>query len=158
MKFKEIELEENINTLVDIEEIKVKLIEQKEKIKEQFTIFINQIQPTIKQAENIILTAIDSDPSTLEETMSICLSVSYTTNQYLNDTNTFLSIYDILNYQPKQKNLSELDRKKLINIKNVFVISTYNKLKIINDRLDKKISILQSVLKAEMLLLEKQTQ
>jgi len=155
MKFRGLELPDDLKFLDDIGAVKQTLLIIQDKIDIEFNSFMEETREPLSKSGALIKRRMDTDPVSLEEMMGECLAWSYRVATLKNDANTFLIIYQILNYEPKGKDIPEAARKNIMNLRNLLQFQVFNYLELTLDRLDKKMICLQSSLKAEIAMIEK---
>jgi len=133
----------------DIIKLQSYLIENFDAIQKEFLAFLDSIKPIIKEAEELVKKAFDNDPVQLEEDMDKRASLSYTVGKFFVDACTYLNVYEIIHYQPKSDKISEADRKRTLRYKTSVQNSVFSNLKNLCEKLDKKVSVGQSILKFE---------
>jgi hypothetical protein len=92
---------------------------------------------------------IDTDPVTLQEALLTNMSLHYSLGVSTADAKTYQQIYEILHYCPKKQKYSEADRKLYTGTKTLKQSNLVAQLKNAEDKMEKRITVLQSVLKSE---------
>ncbi len=146
MQWKNIEIPVNTEELLTAQ---VFFISIKDQIDKEFDVFFKDAQTQAVAAENIIKTPFDKDPAALSDDLDNCIQHSYAIGQLVADAQSFLQVYEILHYTPKSKEYADPDRKKFTEIKILKQRNLLSKLKVIEEKIDKKVSVGQSIFRYE---------
>ena len=142
-----------VPTAAEVEEfstIQDSFFAQKEAIDREFDTFVANAKKLIKEVEKMLQTPYENNPAQLEEDMQQYISYGVTVGQFIADAISFLTIYQALHFCPKsEKHKSESDRKQYVEVKTILQRNLCDYLKVLDDKLDKKISVGQSILKFE---------
>ncbi|MCK9369445.1 hypothetical protein M0R04_05865 [Candidatus Dojkabacteria bacterium] len=114
-----------------------------------FKAFENSAQVALDEAEKVFLEKEDSDPAFLKVELSKCSSHSYRVGALRAEAKMFDTIFEAVFFCPKKVKFSEEDRKKYTRVKTLQTKYILSMLEMAEEKLDKKISSIQSVLKAE---------
>lgn len=133
----------------DINEVKHFLAQKQDLLEQDFNDFYEYCNGILISSEEMIKTTLNTDVILLGHDLQNCLTYSYTVGQCVADANTYNTIFEVFHYVPKTTKFSETDRKTLIEIKTIDQKNLLAKLKRMEEKLDKKITIGQSILKAE---------
>jgi 5'-deoxynucleotidase YfbR-like HD superfamily hydrolase len=129
-------------------------VNQFDDIHTKFKVFSKQIQEVSNEVATLFSESIDSDPAELKEKLSEYSAMSYTVGNLLSRANSFLTIYETIYFCPKISSMSETDRKNYTRIKTIFQTEMVSNLKNAADKINKRITILQSILKHETVLIQ----
>lgn len=145
-------------TSVDLNSLQATLLSYVADINAEFYNFVTRTEELLDKVESIVIKKFNPDPVELEEILDECISFFYTVGQYVANANSFITLYNVIHYQPKQQKLSESDRKIQLDMKTVTQRHVLEMLRQAEDKLDKKISVGQSILKYETARLIKEKQ
>jgi len=118
-------------------------------LKEEFSSFYRKSKQILALADSELSKNIDTDPVLIEDALISHMSIYYSVGQCVADAKTYLQIYSILHYSPKKQKYSEADRKLYTNTKSLIPNNLVLKLSNAEEKMEKKITVLQSILKAE---------
>jgi len=139
-------IDPNQTSLSDLRE---HFLGQKEAVFKSFDDFKLRADKVLEQTKQMLRVQMDNDPSQIEMELGQLTSISYTLGLFVSKAKNMISIYEIMNYYPKTKELSEADRKQLVETKIMPQRSLLNMLVNAEEKIDKRISVLQSILKME---------
>lgn len=132
-----------------ITEVQEVLKEKEEQIFERFVKFKADNEKAINKAVSYLTKQLDSDPVVLSEDLIEMLSCSYSVGQIVADTKAFMTLFNTIHHCPKQTKLTDIDRKRYTEIQTFEVSNFLDKLENIEEKLDKKMIAMQSILKFE---------
>jgi len=112
---------------------------------------------TLNQAKQLLKHKSDMELTQLEIELAELTSILFSIGECRTNAEAYQTIFEIVNYQPKppQKEASESDRKLSLNVRTINQNNLFRHLKNMEDKLEKRISVFQSILKAETARLEK---
>jgi len=84
------------------------------------------------------------------------MAIHYSLGQAVADAKTYQQMHDILHHCPKKQKYSEADRKLYTGTKTLKQSNLVAQLKNAEDKMEKRITVLQSVLKAETARMQNQ--
>jgi len=125
------------------------LKDQQDEIEVNFKEFLAAAEPLLKTVAEKIKIPIDNDLGLLPELMSEYSTISYTVGQYLSDAKTHLQIFQALHHTKKSQGLSEADRKLYTQTMTIRQTQIVSYLANAAEKLDKRVTIIQSIMKAE---------
>lgn len=137
------------NNLDEINRLQGSLLKKKLDIDASFLAFKSKAEKAMNKVDSIVSTNFNHDPSMLEESLEETVAISHTIGQYLVRAEYFLTLYELMHFLPKSKDASENDRKLFTSVKVAPQTILTNQLKQIDKKLEKKITIGQSILKYE---------
>jgi hypothetical protein len=140
----QIPIELNHDKLVDLQQ---KLQMQASILFKEYDSFEKDTLKLLDTVDELIKRPYTPDPNILKAELTDLTAISASVGQYLADANSFLNIFVTLFYTPKQQNYSEADRKLNTDLRTLIQENLLNKLKNASDRLDKRITVYQSLLK-----------
>lgn len=113
----------------------------------EFDVFQVDSIKLLDMANSFIQRPYTTDPQTIKCELADLTSISASIGQSLADANSFLTIFVVIFYTQKQPSYSEADRKLQTELRTLIQENLVNKLKDILERLDKRITVFQSILK-----------
>lgn len=134
---------------VDVTAVREVLLKQKDQLQKEFEEFQKQAEQLLQVVDKKIKIKIDTDLGMLPDLASEYSTISYTVGQYLADSKVHLQIFQHLFYLEKSQGLSEADRKLYTQTMTIQQNKLVSYLSNAADKLDKRITIIQSVMKAE---------
>lgn len=130
-------------------------LERIDVLSQEFAIFKQNAKKVLKLTVETFGQKLDTDPVSLQEELIRNMSIFYTLGQMSADSKTFQQIYEILHYCPKKPKYSELDRKRYTDIKTIQQANLLAQLRNGEEKMEKRITVIQSVLKAEVTRMQK---
>jgi len=130
-------------------------IEHFDSIQKEYAAFCIEANETLTTVKEYFSKKIEPDPTFLADDLSNLTSVLFYVGENVANSQTFCSIYDIIFFCEKSKAMSESDRKAYTNVKTLHQKNLLAQLKNADDRLGTRISVCQSILKAEMIKLNR---
>lgn len=122
---------------------------RKQLLESQFKSFKLELKETIVDIEKTISLNSDVEPVQLETDLNDWVSYAYWVGKALADANDYLSLFQLLSFCPKSKDLSENDRKAIVELGTIVPRNLLSKLKVLERALERKISVGQSILRYE---------
>lgn len=132
-----------------LEELQEQIQAQYPQLKKDFNKFKELVNPLLVNIEDNFKSDLDSDPVSLDEELRTLIQYSFTAGQYLVWAAGFLQLFEMLYFYPKQQKLSEGDRKQYVSLKTLEQNSILQLLQKYEEKVDKKITTIQSRLKRE---------
>lgn len=123
---------------------------------DEFNSFRERAKELLTEADKALTDTVDTDPVTLQSTLLNNMALHYSLGQSVVDAKSYQQIYDILHYCPKKQKYSESDRKLYVATKTIKQSNLVSHLRNAEDKMEKRITVLQSVLKAEMIRMQNQ--
>jgi len=120
-----------------------------DEIDKGFNLFKQETQPLFDVAKKKLFFKVGDNPVEIEAIFDDLVSYSFSIGYAVVIAESFEEIYSVLNYCPISKAVTEKDRKLYTEIRTQEQRSIVKKLKLLEDRLTKKISTCQSALKFE---------
>lgn len=148
IRFTKINLPINPN-YESLEELQGQIQGQYDQLKRDFSKFKEVVEPLLVEVRGLFLTKTDSDPVSLTDDLETYIQYSFTLGQYIIWADEFLKLFEMLYFCPKAQKVSETDRKQYTSLKSLEQNSTLALLQKYEEKVDKKITVLQSRLKAE---------
>ena len=134
---------------MDIGTVQEQLVGKYEEIEKQFLGFKKKSEEAISEATKYLTKKVDSDPVVLSEDLMEILASSYTIGQIVADSKSFLVLFNTIHHCPKQSNLTDIDRKRFTEVKTIDINNFLNRVQSIEEKIDKKLTAIQSILKFE---------
>ena len=125
-------------------------------LSKEFAIFRKKAQTVLDTSDELFNERLDTDPVTLQTNLIKTMSIYHSVGQYVADAKTFQQIYDMLHYCAKKPKYSESDRKLYTGTKTLAQSNLLAQLKNSEEKIEKRITIIQSILKAETLRMQKE--
>lgn len=125
------------------------LLDQASVVHESFGAFTDECVHLLDEAEEMIGNTGDSDPVSIDDRLNRLVAKAETIGYYRSEAETFLNIYEMLGHCPKQKDITDKDRVRHVEIASVMPKLLVEKLRNVEKWLEKKISVGQSILKKE---------
>jgi len=147
--FTKIDLPSNIN-YESLEDIQGKIIEQYDTLNKDYARFKMNAAPILSDVRRLFSEKSDPDPVSIKDDLESYIQYSFTLGQYIIWAEQFLRLYELLYFCPKRQKVSENDRKQYTQIKCLEQSSLLVTLQTYEAKVDKKITILQSRMKAEI--------
>lgn len=144
-----IELFKELEDGADLLELKDKAQKHYDGLKTQFQKIYATSQPIIDNAKKHISKPYGQNPEALSEDLMTAASLASTLDSFISTVQSMLDVYSILYYTPKSKENTEADRKLFFESRTILIRTFLNQLKALEDKLSKKISIGQSILRYE---------
>ncbi len=133
----------------NIKSLAEELLLHLDEIDKGFDLFKRETQPLFDEARKKLFFKVGDNPVELELLFDDLISYSFSIGYAVIIAESFEEIYSVLNYCPISKAVTEKDRKLYTEIRTQEQRSIVKKLKLLEDRLTKKISTCQSSLKFE---------
>ncbi len=151
MEFCNIELPKNIilPTSDTLETLQAALCENFHNIIKEYTRKSDKAKEHMESAEAFLLAKVDTNPVSIEKSLSKATNLFFLIGKFRVDAISFQTIFEVIHFCPKKHKVSETDRKQHVAIKTLFQTNLCGHLKNIEDKLEKQINALQSILKAE---------
>ena len=131
----------------DLETLRAQLISRSEEIFKNFEIFQSRAFVVLKDAKAAMLVSNSTDPNIIKQDLSNLTAISASVGEVFADANSYNTLYKVLYFCEKLKKFSEADRKLYTEIKTMSQNNLLEHIKIMSDRIDKKITVYQSILK-----------
>jgi len=122
----------------------------------EFGKFVWKAEKLLEEASEKITDTIDTDPVSLQEALLTNMALYYSLGQAVADAKSYQQIFEVLHFCPKKPKYSEADRKLYTGVKTLKQSHITAQLKNAEDKMEKRITVLQSVLKAETARMTKQ--
>ena len=136
-----------ITSLDELQKFYIAQIQIVDKAFEQTKLFATK---TINKIAEFMSVQLPIEPVLLQEKLDVYSSYSYTIGQIVADMKSLIQIYEIIYYTPKSKEYSESDRKMIVSGKMIYQEHLLQSVINAENKLDKRITICQSILKSEM--------
>lgn len=141
--------EVNVGGLDRILEAQKAAKESREDLDKEWVVFQKESFNAIAEVEKCMDLKSDTDPVQIENDLNDWVSYSYWTGKAIAQSLDFISTYELIYFSPKSKELSEGDRRMIVDIGTLPQRSLLNKLKVLEKALERKISVGQSILRYE---------
>lgn len=133
----------------ELHELRDLLAANTESLDKEFREFEKFAYQVINEAKKRLTEKVDTEPVALQDELVECSALSFTVGQASADAKVYQQLYELLHYYPKKPKYSEGDRKLYTQTKAVKQFYLVKQLTNAEERLDKRITIFQSILKAE---------
>lgn len=151
MQFCNIELPKNVTlpTNDNLETLQAALCENFHNIIKEYTKKSDKAKEHMESAEAVLIAELDTNPVTIVKALSRATNLFFLIGKFRVDAISFQTIFEVIHFCPKKHKVSETDRKQHVAIKTLFQTNLCGHLKNVEDKLEKLINALQSILKAE---------
>lgn len=127
-----------------------------EEIEKKFDFFAKKTTEILQDVRKTVHKTLDTDLVQLEEDLDIMVRHFSIVGELIVEAQSFLTAYEIINFCPKTKDVTEADRKKFTDSRNIRKINLLKQLENMENSLNKKISIGQSILRTETARFQKE--
>ncbi len=135
--------------IVSLQDLQKKLQDNRELLNSRFVNLKKRADELFVDLDDVFKQHIDTDIISLQNSLIHCSSLSYTLGQTVADAKELQQLFEALCYMPKSDKYSEADRKLLIKTLINDQTLLVQRLASAEEKLDKRITIIQSVLKSE---------
>lgn len=156
IKFKNINFSDLYDENSNLDNLQQDFLKEFYVIKSEFSQFFILATEVLKEVTTTISEKIDTDPNLIQNLLLKSVSLYYTVGQFVADAKTFCLIYEIIHYCPKKAKFSEADRKTYVNTRIIIQNNLFMQLKNAEEKIEKRITVLQSILKAEVIRMQKE--
>jgi len=133
----------------ELKSLQVHFVAAYEQLKSEFSSFLARSKELLENATKSLTEAIDTDPVMIQESLLNVTSQHYSIGQAVADGKAYLQMYEMLHYSAKKQKYSESDRRLYTGIKTLVQSNLVAQLKNAEDKMEKRITVLQSIVKAE---------